>query len=59
MLPAVMIGRAGGYGYDKRSAAISAALRVGGLDKILAVEGGAGNERSVFEAAGFEWIEVC
>ena len=59
MLPAVMIGKAGGYGYDKRSAAISAALRKGGLHKLLPVEGGAGNERWIFEAAGFEWLEVC
>ena len=58
MMPAVMIGKAGGYGYDKRSAAISAALRAGGIWDLLPVQGGAGNERSIFEAAGFEWIDV-
>ena len=59
MLPIVMLGKAGGYGYDKRSAAISAALRKGGILNLLPVEGGAGNERCVFEAAGFDWFEVC
>jgi len=58
-LPVTMIGKAGGYGYDKRSAAISSALRKGGLHELLPVEGGAGNERTVFENAGFEWFEVC
>ena len=57
-LSVVMIGKADGYGYDKLSAAISAALRVGGLEKLLPVEGGSGNQRSVFEKAGFEWVEV-
>lgn len=58
-LPAIMIGKAGGYGYDKRSAAISAALSKGGLHELLPVEGGAGNERAIFEDAGFTWCEVC
>jgi len=58
MLPTTMIGKAGGYGYDKRSAAISAALREGDIHKLLPVAGGAGNERSVFEKAGFTWIDV-
>jgi len=58
-LPAVMIGKAGGYGYDKRSSAIASALRKGGLINLLPVQGGSGNERSVFESAGFEWFEVC
>ena len=59
MLSVVMIGKAGGYGYDKRSAAISAALYKGGIHELLPVAGGAGNERSIFEAAGFDWFEVC
>ena len=58
MLPEVMIGKAGGYGYDKRGAAIAAALRKGGILDLLPVEGASGNERSVFEAAGFTWIDV-
>ena len=57
-LPVVMLGKAGGYGYDKRSAAISAAIREGGIHEFLPVESGAGAERSVFEKAGFTWIEV-
>ena len=58
MVPATMIGKAGGYGYDKRSGAISAALRVGGIHDLLPVWAGAGDERKVFEAAGFEWFDI-
>jgi hypothetical protein len=58
-IPEVMIGKAGGCGYDKRSAAISSALDKGGIRKYLPVEGGSGNERDVFEKAGFDWFEVC
>lgn len=54
----VMIGKAGGYGYDKRSAAIEAALRAGGILELLPVQGGSGNEREIFEAAGFTWVDV-
>jgi len=57
-LPILMIGKAGGYGYDKRSSAIAAALGKGGIHHLLPVEGGSGNERTVFEAAGFEWFEI-
>lgn len=39
-----MIGKAGGSGYDKRSAAIASALSVGGLRELLPVVGGSGNE---------------
>ena len=56
--PILMIGRAGGYGYDKRSSAIAAALRKGGIHHLLPVEGGSGNEGTVFTAAGFEWFEI-
>lgn len=58
-LPVVMIGKAGGYGYDKRSAAIADALRIGGIWDLLPVQGASGNERQVFEDAGFVWFEVC
>jgi hypothetical protein len=57
-LPVSMIGKAGGYGYDKRSSAIDSALRAGGIHDLLPVQGGSGNERQVFEAAGFTWIDV-
>ena len=58
-------GKAGGYGYDKRSSAIANALMelyddndVCAID-ILKVYGGSGNEREIFEGAGYTWIEVC
>lgn len=58
-MPVTMIGRARGYGYDKLSAAISKALDKGGLREFLPVKGGTGNQRDVFQKAGFEYIEIC
>lgn len=58
-IDACMIGKAGGYGYDKLSQAIYCALRVGGLEKIIKVEPASGNQRTAFEDAGFTWVEVC
>lgn len=55
---ATMIGKAGGYGYDKLSSAIASALREGGIDKIIKVEGASGNQQKAFEDAGFEWVQV-
>ena len=57
-LPGTMIGKAGGYGYDKRSSAIAHALQEGGIHDLLPVQGGSGNERQVFESAGFTWVDV-
>lgn len=54
-----MIGKAGGYGYDKRSQAIYDALRKQDLHKVIKVEPASGNERTAFEAAGFTWFEIC
>lgn len=54
-----MIGKAGGYGYDKLSSAIYSALERGGIHKLIKVEPGGGNVRKAFEDAGFELLEVC
>lgn len=58
MLPVVMIGKAGGYVYDKLSSAISQALRIGGIDHLIKVESCSGNQRKAFEDAGFTYFEV-
>lgn len=55
---AVMIGSAGGYGYDKFSAAIESALRKGDMLEHIKVKGGSGNERNAFQDAGYTWIGV-
>ena len=57
-LAVLMIGKAGGYGYDKLSSAIASALRVGGIDHLIKVEGASGNQQAAFEDAGFTWIQV-
>lgn len=57
-LSAIMIGRAGGYGYDKFSSAVYQALKAGGLEKDIPVEPGAGSTRETFEEAGYTWVEV-
>lgn len=57
-LSVVMIGKAGGYGYDKLSSAIYEALRKGGLHELVKVEPGSGNQQKAFEEAGFTYIPV-
>jgi len=52
-------GKAGGYGYDKRSSAIYEALRNCHMHDKIKVEPGRGNGREAFEDAGYTWIEVC
>lgn len=57
-LSAIMIGKAGGYGYDKFSSAVYQALKAGGLEKDIPVEPGAGAVRSTFEKAGYQYVEI-
>lgn len=57
-LSALMIGRAGGYGYDKFSSAVYEALKAGGLEKDIPVEPAGGAVRESFEKAGYTYIEV-
>lgn len=57
-LSAIMIGKAGGYGYDKFSSAVYLALKAGGLEKEIPVEPAGGAVRQSFEKAGYEYIEV-
>lgn len=57
-LSVTMIGKAGGYGYDKLSSAIASALEKGGLSEYIKVNGGSGNQRQAFEDAGFQYIEI-
>lgn len=52
-------GKAGGYGYDKLSAAIEQALRNADLLEKIKVRGGSGNQCQAFEESGFDYIEVC
>lgn len=52
------IGRAGGYGYDKLSAAIADALDEMGLLATIKVCHGAGNQRRAFTEAGYDYIEI-
>ena len=51
-------GKAGGYGYDKLSAAIDQALRKAGLHEIIKVQGASGNQAEAFENAGFVYNQV-
>lgn len=57
-LPVLMIGKAGGCGYDKLSSAIASALSRGGISDLIKVEGGAGNQENAFKEAGFDWVSV-
>ena len=51
--------RAGGYGYDKLSQALYSALKKAGIADKIKVEPASGNQRTAFEDAGMEYIEVC
>lgn len=53
-----MIGKAGGYGYDKFSTAVAHALAAGGMDRHISVEAGRGTVAQDLRAAGYDVIEV-
>lgn len=53
-----LIGKAGGYGYDKFSTAVAHALAAGGMDKHIRVDAGRGTVAHEFREAGYDVIEV-
>ena len=53
------IGKAGGYGYDKFSAAIYQSLKAQNLSTLIKVESASGNQQNAFEEAGFKYITIC